>query len=302
MSNVLKREKQLRALHLLAEGCSIRGAERLTRVHRDTIMRLMVRFGNGCREFLNTEMRHLTVRHIQVDEMHTYVGIRQKNLPADDKATAWDHGEVYLWYGIDQQTKLVPTFLVGKRSADNARRFMVDLASRFDFPSPGQADDHAYTLGAFKPVVQISTDAFAGYREATDLSFGPFAKYGQVKKDFRNAERRPGDYSPAEIVTTERRPIRNLLPEEIRTICTSHVERCNLTVRTLLKRFNRLTICYSKKLTNLEAAVAIFVAFYNYTWRPRHKGKSGRKRPTPAMAAGITERLWTFEELFDRIM
>lgn len=117
-------------------------------------------------------------------------------------------------------------------------------------------------------------------------------------------DRKPGNYSPAEIISTRRKARFGMSDDEIYTICTSHVERNNLTIRTFMKRFNRLTICFSKKLENLAAATALFVANYNYCWRPRYQdwsGKSGRLRPTPAMMAGVTKQLWKFDDLFSEV-
>lgn len=301
MANILKRDKQLSALHLLVEGNSIRGTERLTGVHRDTLCRLVVRFGNACRDFMDREMRGLTLGHVQVDEVWTFVAKKQARLNVDEKRDRYDIGDIYLWTALDMDSKLVPAFALGKRSADNARRLMMDLASRLNVPKPHDSDDHAYERGVHKPVCQLSTDAFAAYPEAVDLAFGPYVRYGQIIKDYRNADRRPGNYSPSEMVGTERRGIFRIRHDELRTICTSHVERHNLTIRTFMKRFARLSLGFSKKLENLAAAVAMYLAYYNYCWRPRHPGTSGRKRLTPAMAAGVTDRLWTFDDMFQVI-
>jgi IS1 family transposase len=295
MAYVLTPEKQRMALNMLAEGASLRSVTRLTGIHRTTVMNLMVRFGDACRDFLDEEMRGLNLRHIQCDEIFTYVGKRQKNLRVEEK-NRHDIGEIYLWTALDTDTKLVPTFVIGKRSADMARRLMVDLASRLNLPGAGSADRHAYRDGSYEPVVQISTDGFAAYPEAVDLAFGPFVKYGVVIKDYRNADRKPGNYSPAEIVATKRKARRGMDESEVRSICTSHVERNNLTIRTFMKRFNRLTLGFSKKLDNLAAATALHMAFYNFVWKP-----STLKGITPAMAAGVTTRLWSFNMLFDEV-
>ena len=137
-----------------------------------------------------------------------------------------------------------------------------------------------------------------------DLAFGPYAKYGQLIKDYRNADQ-PGRYAPPEMVHADRRGIFGIRDEEKPTICTSHVERHNWTVRTLLKRFTRLSPGFSKKLDNVKAAVAMFMAYYNFVWRTRYPDDSGRRgqlRPSAAMMAGVTDRLWSFENLFDAVM
>jgi hypothetical protein len=157
---------------------------------------------------------------------------------------------------------------------------------------------------AFDKVVQISTDGFKAYPEAVDLAFGPYCKFGTIIKDFRNADRPPGNYSPAQIISVERKARFGMREDEMDTICTSHVERNNLTTRTFMKRFARLSLGFSKKLENLAAATAVHFANYNFCWRPRHEdwsGKAGRLRPTPAMMAGITKRLWKFDDLFSEV-
>jgi hypothetical protein len=143
-------------------------------------------------------------------------------------------------------------------------------------------------------ITQISTDGFAGYPEAVDLAFGGHAKYGQIIKDYRNAGM---IYTPSEMVGAERRGIYGVPEDEERSIGTSHVERNNLTIRTFMKRFARLSLGFSKKLENLAAAVALHMAYYNYCWRPATLG--GYK--TPAKAAGIIERAWSFADLFEAV-
>ena len=156
--------------------------------------------------------------------------------------------DIYLWTCIDQTTKLMPSFLIGKRSADNARRFMQDIAGRLVFPNAHASDAHSYMVGGYKPITQISTDCFAAYPEAVDLAFGPYVKFGTIKKVYRNASM---IYTPSEMVGSLRRPRRGMNDNEAGSICTSHVERLNGTQRLFLKRLNRLTLCFSKKLRNL---------------------------------------------------
>jgi IS1 family transposase len=204
-----------------------------------------------------------------------------------------------LWTCIDQKTKLMPSFLIGKRSADNARRFMLDVASRLTFPKASQSDDQNYTKPGYQPITQISTDGFNAYPEAVDLAFGPYVKYGTIIKQYRNSSM---IYTPSEMVGTERKGRRGIKGREQRTICTSHVERLNGTQRVFLKRLNRLTLCFSKKLRNLEAAFAMFAAYYNYCWQTRKPGKSGAKRGTAAMMAGLAGHVWSFDELFEAVL
>ena len=264
------------ALRLLTEGMSIRATERATGLHRDTICKLIVHFGEACRDFLDERMRNLTLGHLQFDEQWTYVYKKQSRLTVDERQECHDKGDIYLWTCIDQKTKLMPSFLIGKRSGDNARRFMMDVASRLTMPTPHASDAHAFQAGGYRPVVQISTDGFAAYPEAVDLAFGPHARYGTIIKEYKNATM---IYTPSEMVGTLRTGIRGIESKEQRTICTSHVERLNGTQRLFLKRLNRLTLCFSKKLKNLEAAFGMFAAYYNYCWQTRRPGKSGKKRP-----------------------
>ena len=292
-------DKAKLALRLLTEGMSIRATERTTGLHRDTICKLIVHFGDACQRFLDERMRNLKMTHLQFDEQWTWVGRKQSRLTVSEKAERHDIGEVYIWTCIDQKTKLMPAFLIGKRSADNARRFMRDVASRLTFPNPHASDAHSFQAGGYRPVVQISTDAFAAYPEAVDLAFGPYVKFGTIMKQYRNANI---IYTPSEMVGTKRTGIRGIRGRERRTICTSHVERLNGTQRVFLKRLNRLTLCFSKKLRNLEAAFAMFAAYYNFCWQTRKPGKSGAKRPSAAMMAGLTGHVWSFNELFEAVL
>jgi len=149
------------ALHMLAEGNSIRSVERMTRLHRDTICRLLVHFGTACQKFMDEQMRGLNLTHLQFDEQWTFVFKKQARLTIEEREKCHDIGDIYLWTCIDEKTKLLPSFRIGKRSADNARRFMMDVAGRLTFPKPHASDAHAYDLGGYRPVVQISTDGFA---------------------------------------------------------------------------------------------------------------------------------------------
>jgi IS1 family transposase len=300
MANILPREKQIEVLHHLVEGNTLRSTARLTGIHRTTIMNLMVKFGSACKRFMDTQLRGLTLRHVEVDEIWTFVGKKQGRLTPEEKAECYDMGDVYLWTALDQDTKLVPSFVVGKRSANNARKLMVDLSHRLTMPKPHDSDPHGYKAGGYVYITQLSTDAFAAYPEAVDLAFGPYAKYGQIKKDYRNATQ-PGRYAPPEMVGTERKGIFGINESEERTICTSHVERHNLTIRTLMKRFTRLSLGFSKKLENLEAACAMFLAYYNFVWRT-HDAIGERNRLPAAMAAGVVDTLMSFEDLFDAVM
>jgi transposase-like protein/IS1 family transposase len=286
-------------LRLLVEGMSIRATERTTGMNRNTICKLIVFFGRACERFLDEQMQGLTLSHLQFDEQWTYVAKKQSRLTMTEREECHDKGDVYLWTCIDQKTKLMPSYLIGKRSADNARRFMQDVAGRLVFQKPHASDNHDYKIGQYPIVCQLSTDGFAAYPEAVDLAFGPYVKYGTIIKEYKNANM---IYTPSEMVGTKRTGIRNIDNRNSRTITTSHVERLNGTQRMFMKRLNRLTLCFSKKLENLQAAFAMFACYYNYCWRTRKPGKSGQKRPTAAMMAGITDHLWSFDELFEEVL
>lgn len=292
-------EDARRVLHMLVEGSSIRSAERLTGMHRDTICKLLVHFGTAYQAFLDKRMRDLTLSHLQFDEQWTYVAKKQSRLTTTEREESAEQGDVYLWTCIDQRTKLLPSFRIGKRSADNARRFMMDMATRLKRPNTHASDAHAFQLGGYQPICQISTDGFPAYPEAVDLAFGPYVKYGVIIKEYRNARI---EYTPSEMVGTKREGRRGIGDRELRTICTSHVERLNGTQRLFLKRLNRLTLCFSKKLENLEAAFGMFAAWYNYCWQTRTADNSGKKRPTAAMMNKLAGHVWSFDELFDAVL
>lgn len=285
-------------LNLLTQGMSVRATERTTGVNRNTICKLIVMFGDACQRFMDERMRGLTLSHLQFDEQWTYVGRKQSRLTVTEKTELSDVGDVYLWTCIDQKTKLMPSFLIGKRSADNARRFMCDVAGRLVFPKPHQSDDQSYTKPGYTPITQISTDGFPAYPEAVDLAFGPYVKFGTIVKEYRNATM---TYTPSDMVGTKRTGVRGIGGRNKNTICTSHVERLNGTQRVFMKRLNRLTLCFSKKLRNLEAAFAMFAAYYNFCWQTRKPGKSGQKRGTAAMMAGLAGHVWSFDELFAQV-
>jgi len=244
------------ALRLLVEGNSIRSTERITKLHRDTICRLIVFFGERCRTFMDREMQDLQLTHLQFDEQWTFVGKKQSRLTVDQKAECHNLGDMYLWTCIDQKTKLMPSFVIGKRSADNARRFLMDVAGRLRLPGPGSADDHAFVARRYRPVVQISTDGWAGYPEAVDLAFGPHAHYGSLIKEYRNANIQ---YTPSEMVGTKRTGHRGIEGRQLFTICTSHVERHSAAVH--------------------EAAQPPYVLFQQEAGKPR----SGLRHVRPAL-------------------
>lgn len=301
MANKLPRETKKLCLRLLTEGNSIRGTARIAGVDKDTVCKLILDFGGCAQRFLDDVLNGLELEHLECDEIWSYVGKKQARLTVDEKAERGDIGDVYLFTAVDAKTKLIPAFLVGKRSADNCRRFMKQLASRLVMPKPGAGDAHGYVAARQVFITQISTDGFPGYPEAVDLAFGGHARFGTIIKEYKNATM---TYTPSEMVGTKKTGIVGIDKFQERTICTSHVERNNGTIRSFCKRFCRLTNAFSKKLEHHEAACALFVAYYNFVWRTRHadnSGKGGKLRSTAAMMAGLTDHLWSFDELFEML-
>lgn len=302
MANRLPLEKKKLCLRLLTEGNSIRGTARIADVDKDTVCKLILDFGRAAQNFLDERLTGLTLDHLECDEIWSYVGKKQSRLTINERAESAELGDVYLFTAVDAKTKLIAGFLVGKRSADNCRRFMRQLADRLVIPKPGAGDAHAYTAARQVFITQISTDGFPGYPEAVDMAFGGHAKYGQIIKEYRSNTMA---YTPSEMVGTKRRGIVGINKFQTKTICTSHVERNNGTIRSFCKRFCRLTNAFSKKLEHHEAACALFVAYYNFVWRTRHadnSGKPGKLRTTAAMMAKVTDHLWSFDELFETLL
>jgi transposase-like protein/IS1 family transposase len=292
-------ETAKRALHLLVEGSSIRSTSRLTGLYKGTVCHLLIVFGKACQRFLDKRLVGLSLEHLELDEQWTFVYKKQSRLTLEERTTRHDAGDCYIWTAIDEKTKLLASFYIGKRSADSARRFLMDISKRLVWPNPHASDDHAFVPGTFKRSIRFSTDQFVVYGEAIDLAFGPYSKWGTIIKTFRNARI---VYEPSEMVGVKRTARRGIAQGDERIITTSHVERLNGTQRLMLKRLNRLTYCFSKKLANLEAAFAVFAAWYNFTWRTRKPGKSGKLRPTAAMMNGLTDHIWSFDELFAAVL
>lgn len=269
--NILKMEKQETILRALVEGSSIRSIERMTDIHRDTIMRLLVRAGDSCEKIMNTEMRNLSCKNIEVDEIWSYVGKKQRHVSIDDNPN--EVGDFYTFIALDSDTKLVPVYKVGKRDVYTAQVFISDLASRLDNR------------------IQLSSDKLKAYVEAVEIGFGGDVDYGQIVKSYEAEPIGPGRYSPPKVVSTAKAYIvGNPNPNKI---CTSYIERQNLTVRMQVRRFTRLTNAFSKKLENMKAAVSLHFAHYNFV------RVHGAIRMTPAMAAGVTNRIWNISDLLD---
>ncbi len=269
MSNVLPRSQQVAVVNALVEGCSIRSTERMTGVNRETVGKLLVRIGDGCASLLDGMMRDLPCTRLELDELWAFVGKKQRHVKATDDASRV--GDAWTFVAVDADTKLVPSFLVGKRDAETTRVFVADVASRL------------------RSRVQISTDGLRTYVQAIDDSFGGAVDYAQVVKSYEGEPIGPGRYSPPKVTGVEKTPIFGAPVEEL--VSTSYVERQNLTVRMGVRRYTRLTNAFSKKLENHIAATALHFAHYNLV--RRHQ----TLRCTPAMAAGVTTSLWSTDDL-----
>lgn len=271
MANVLPLDKKTIVVHALAEGNSIRSIERMTGIHRDTIMRLGVTVGKGCADIQDNLLRNLPSTNLQLDEIWGFVGKKQKNVRRRDPR---EMGDVWTFVAIDADTKLVPCYRIGKRNLATAQAFMSDLANRL----------------LNRP--QISTDALPAYREAVDHGFGGDVDYGQVVKNMSTAdesEEPEKRYVPQYVVSVEKTVVTGN-PNRL-LISTSFIERQNLTMRMHMRRLTRLTNAYSKKLENFEAAMALHFAYYNFC-----KVHSSL-RCAPAMESGVANRVWSVGDL-----
>jgi IS1 family transposase len=272
MANELKTEKKAQAVSLLCEGNSIRSIERITGIHRDTIMRLGIRIGEACAKIQDEKMRGLNCSNLEIDEIWGFIGAKRK---VADKVGAY--GDVWTFIALDADTKLIPSFLVGKRDVYHAKTFIADLANRL------------------AKRVQVSTDSLAAYADAMERGFGSEVDYGQISKTYsfiNLTQNAAGRYSPADVVKTEKTIVSGM--PDVNRICTSHVEKQNHTLRMHCRRLTRLTNAFSKKFENFQAAVALNFAYYNFV------KTHGTIRMTPAQAAGVENSAWTVTELVER--
>lgn len=275
--NTLSNDQKTTAIQALIEGNSIRSTERMTGIHRDTLMRLLVRVGDGCARFLGTNVKNVAAHKVQVDEIWTYVFKKQARISVDESAAGI--GDQYVFVGIDSETKLVISHLVGKRDGESAYYFMQDLKERL------------------ATRVQLTTDGFRPYIRAVDDTFGADVDYAQLVKIYGQPKASAANarnwYEPVRV--TGAIPMTVIGRPKAMHISTSHVERQNLTMRMQMRRFTRLTNGYSKKLENLKAHIALHFAHYNFV--RVHQ----TLRTTPAMAANLTDKLWTLTDLLSAV-
>ena len=276
MANVLKRERRIQVLNLLVEGMSIRATSRVTGVHKGAILKLLVEVGEGC-EMLHDEMVHgLDCKDIQLDEVWAFVAKKQKHCSEAEKRTG-QAGDAYTFTAIDRKNKLAISWLTGKRSWGNAERFCKNVFERLEIDE--------------EDLPQVSSDGFSPYADAMERAFGAWVNYGQVIKNYSETDAGRGRYSPGKVISIDKHKV--IGKPDRKKICTSHVERSNLTLRMNQRRFTRLTNGFSKKLDNLKAAVALHFCWYNLC--RVHQ----TLRVTPAMEAGLADHVWDMGELLD---
>ncbi len=269
--NILPFDKQIQVVNALVEGNSIRARARMVGVEHKTVMRVLLRVGDACGWLLNERIRRVRAKRIQVDEIWTYLLVKEKHKTAEHAPEA---GDQYVFVGMDSDTKLVISHLVGKRDAATAFNLITDLRSRL------------------ANRVQLTTDGFKPYLSAVEDNFGIDVDYAMLVKMYggdREESAGPAWYGPAKVVAAMLTPIMGR--PNWKYISTSHIECQNLTMRMQTRRFTRLTNAASKKLLNLKAQVALHFAHYNFV------RVHSTLRVTPAMEAGVTDHVWDVSEL-----
>lgn len=274
--NKLPLAKRVQILAMLCEGSSMRSISRVADVSINTVAKLLVEAGEACLAIHDEHVRGVKASRIQCDEIWSFCYAKQKNV-ADAKAAPDGAGDVWTWTALDADTKLMVAYFVGDRGGESAMILMDDLRARLSNR------------------VQLTTDGHKAYLEAVEGAFGADVDYAQLVKLYGSVggngpEKR---YSPAECTGIKK--VRREGNPDIAHVSTSHVERMNLSIRMQNRRFTRLTNAFSKKLDNHIHALALYFAFYNFC--RIHK----TLRVTPAMAAGITDRLWSLEDVVAKI-
>ncbi len=269
--NKLSIEDRSRILHLLCEGSSIRAIARLTGASKNTVIKLMIDAGKACTAHHDEHVRNLTTKRVQVDEIWSFTYAKQKNV-AKAKAAPANAGDTWTWTAIDADNKLMISWLVGGRDGEYAMAFMDDLRSRL------------------ANRVQLTSDGHRAYLEAVEGAFGADVDYAQLVKIYGAApESAKGRYSPAECTGAVKTRIEG--NPDMKHVSTSFAERQNLNIRMHTRRFTRLTNAFSKKVENHAWSVALFTTYYNFV--RIHK----TLRMSPAMAAGVTDRLWEIGDI-----
>ena len=270
--NKLNTDKRSKVISALVEGNSIRSTVRMTGIAKNTIVKLLADIGSACGEYQGKVLRNLKSKKVQCDEIWSYCYAKEKNVPKNKKGQ-FGFGDVWTWVAIDPDSKLVISWLVGLRNAEWAKAFMKDVAGRL------------------ANRVQLTTDGHKNYLEAVDDAFGADVDYAMLVKLYGKENAGEARYSPPTCIGCQRQKIMGKpKPEDI---STSMVERQNLTMRMGMRRFTRLTNAFSKKIQNLEAAVALHFMYYNFV--RIHQ----TLRVSPAMAAGVTDHLWDISEIIN---
>jgi IS1 family transposase len=271
MANILNVDKQIAVISALVEGASVRSVERITSVHRDTILRLMVRVSEACAAYSDRTVRDLPCERIQCDEIWGYVGCKQRNVRStDDRARL---GDQYTFVALDADSKLVISHLTGRRDSASAVSLMLDLKSRL------------------RNRVQISTDSFAPYVSAVMHAFGTDVDYAQIVKSYEETPAGRGRYSPPRIKSVTKDLYMGT--PDVNHVSTSYVERQNLSIRMQVRRLTRLTNAFSKRVENLRAAMDLHFCHYNFVRLHRSI------RCTPAMEVGIAPSPLTVRDLVE---
>ncbi len=260
------------AISGLTEGMSVRSIERVTGVHRDTILRLQGRVGAACAEMMDRKMVDLPCKRVEVDEQWTFVLKKQSRMKRRESARRM--GDFWIWVGIDSDLKVVPSFRLGKRTAKDANAYMKDLAKRL------------------RNRVQLSTDGLVLYVDAVERAFGGAVDYAQIVKVYEAQPLKPNRRSPPRVSASEKKRISGAPDPSL--VSTSIIERLNLTTRMRCRRLTRLVDSFSRKPENLKAALDLHFACYNFV--KRHESLGGA---TPAMAAGVANSLWSIGDLVD---
>jgi IS1 family transposase len=276
--NRLSTAERAKIIRALVEGNSIRSTSRMTGFAQNTIMKLLRDLGAACAEFQSSTLRNLPTTRIECDEIWAFVAAKQRNVPeAHQGEFGW--GDVWTWVAIDQDTRLIITWLVGTRDDYAAHEFINDLGSRL------------------ANRVQITTDGYKPYLTAIEAAFGSNVDFArlvkQYGKDDRSEIHQSRKYSPNKIISQEVQVISG--DPDPAHISTSYVERHNLSMRMGMRRFTRLTNAFSKKVENHAAAVSLNMMWMNFG-RP-HKSLANPYARTPAMAAGVADHVWTCEEI-----
>lgn len=265
-------DNAVKVFTLMTEGMSVRAISRVTGIHKTTILSLLKTVGKKCARLFDAKMQNIRPRYVQADEAWTFVQKKQKRLKINDPV---ERGDQYVWIALDSETKAVLSYYVGKRDAVSAYKFIGDLNERI-------AETHR---------CQLTTDGLEGYIPAVEEYFGADVDFAQLVKQYAPPRTDGPDWfrPSAHVVAAVQTPI--IGNPDYKRISTSHIERANLTVRMHLRRFTQLTNGFSKKLENLKAAVALFMAWYNFC--RVHQ----TLRVTPAMETGLTDHVWTLREL-----